>query len=260
MAKVTWSLPGKKVFEAGVDRGVLYPSGGPGVAWDGLVSVDEKSTGGKVQPHYYDGEVYLLEVVPGDYEGVISAFTFPDEFARMEGSLETRPGLFVENQMSLQFNLSYRTGLGNDLKGLDLGYKIHLIYGAVTMPADRSHKTQNNNTSPENFTWTIYARPPRSTTHRPTAHYIVDSRKVSPSALGALEEVLYGTTTRDGYIPSQDQIQELFRPSEYDVINGGSPSSTTTDIHNGGTPATASPGYTNGGSPQHAHHHKSLFP
>jgi hypothetical protein len=50
MTKLAWDLTGQRIFETGVDHGVLYipDSAGAyvnGVAWNGLTTVTEKPTG-----------------------------------------------------------------------------------------------------------------------------------------------------------------------------------------------------------------------
>lgn len=45
MPRVVWNDVGKKRYEAGVDRGVLYLPDGSGVPWNGLISVEEDLSG-----------------------------------------------------------------------------------------------------------------------------------------------------------------------------------------------------------------------
>ena len=54
MTRVVWDTPGERIYENGVDRGMLYIDY-LGVAWSGLVSVNEAPSGGEPKPYYLDG-------------------------------------------------------------------------------------------------------------------------------------------------------------------------------------------------------------
>ena len=43
MAKVEWDEAGKRIYESGIDQGVLYLTNRLGVAWSGLISLEEIS-------------------------------------------------------------------------------------------------------------------------------------------------------------------------------------------------------------------------
>ena len=62
--KIVWDAEGERLFETGVDRGVLYPidetgAYGIGVPWNGLTSVSESPEGGEPNPIYADNQKYL---------------------------------------------------------------------------------------------------------------------------------------------------------------------------------------------------------
>ena len=58
MAILNWDDASQRRVEYGISRGVLYPRGRDGVAWNGLTAVSEKPSGGEVvklhadNPHY----------------------------------------------------------------------------------------------------------------------------------------------------------------------------------------------------------------
>ena len=57
MSKLVWDQSGKRLYETGVDHGVLYPiqTGGvysKGVAWNGLTAVTESPSGADVNDIY----------------------------------------------------------------------------------------------------------------------------------------------------------------------------------------------------------------
>lgn len=205
MTKLVWDAPGERIFETGVDRGVLYVNG-VAVAWSGLVSVSETSVGGESTPYYLDGVKYLNLLSDTEFTATIEAFTYPDEFAQCDGTIEFDNGLFVTDQDREPFGLSYRSLIGNDIDGVEHGYKIHLVYGALASPSPVSHTTLNESPGAEIFSWSISTTPETAEGFRPTAHYIIDSRKMSPEHLEYLEDILYG---RDGTAPLVAQIPSL---------------------------------------------------
>jgi len=191
MTVLTWDDPGTRVYESGVDRGVLYLPGGLGVAWNGLISVDEQVTGNSQDPLYFDGIKYSDVIVPGDFAASLKAYTYPDEFLPFEGTLEVNNGMFVTNQTPSRFGLSYRTKVGNDESG-DAGYKIHVLYNLLAVPSAKTHETISDSESPIEFEWNITAIPSDAPGYKPTAHLIFDTRKMSPSLLEDIEQTLYG--------------------------------------------------------------------
>lgn len=202
MARVTWNAPGERIFEAGVDRGVLYPaSGKPGVPWNGLTSVEQTNTGQKPRPLHYDGQKYLETVTPEEFAGKIEAYMYPDEFARYDGYYEhNNSGLFLGQQRREVFHLTYRTLIGNDTQGIDFAYKIHMLFNCIATPSAKTFKTQGANVDLSPFTWDLTATPPPIQGYRPTAHLVLDSRKIQAHTMQSIEDYLYGIEGRDPMI------------------------------------------------------------
>jgi hypothetical protein len=121
MAKVRWDLPGTRAYNVGVDRGVLYLPDGSGVPWSGLMSLVESAGADLEEVSYFDGEKYVGEQQTSDFAAALAAVTFPDEFLQFDGYDSPEPGLLVGNQPSKSFSLSYRTLVGSDTEGTDLG-------------------------------------------------------------------------------------------------------------------------------------------
>ena len=212
--KIVWDAEGERLFETGVDRGVLYPINetgvyGIGVPWNGLTSVSESPEGGEPNPIYADNQKYLNLISVEEAKGTIEAFTYPEEFAECDGSKELAPGVFAGQQNRTPFGLSYRTLVGNDIKGNDYGYKIHLVYGATAQPSEKSYETVNDSPEPAAFSWEYSTSPVTVPGMKPTATLTIDSTKVTPSALLKLEEALYGTETKDPSFPLPTQVIAL---------------------------------------------------
>src|SRR5690348_2889445 len=107
MARVIWDEINKRYYEGGIDRGMLYPAGQPGVSWSGLLSVGEAPTGGDVKSYYIDGVMYLQAPNADGFEATINAFGYPPEFDQCIGLAQPYPGLFATQQIRKPFGLCY---------------------------------------------------------------------------------------------------------------------------------------------------------
>lgn len=209
MTRVVWGQQGEKLYEDGLDRGILFPKVGTGVPWNGLISVEEAQDGGEVENYYYDGIKYLDFVANEDFTATLTAFAAPFEFGVCDGTKEIAPGLSVTHQPRATFGLSYRTGLGNDVLAEDYGYKLHIVYNCTAAPASRSRRTRGESPEPTELSWTIATVPPVATTFKPTAHFVINSKRTTPAKMAALEDFLYGTSTTAPALPTQAQVFAL---------------------------------------------------
>lgn len=202
MTRIEWNAPGERLFEAGVDRGVLYPRVGPGVPWNGLISVSEQVSGGEAEALYFNGVKYADIVAAEDFKATLEAFAAPQAFAVSDGMKQLAPGLIATQQPRKTFGLCYRTLIGNDLVAQELGYKLHLVYNATASPSSRSHETIAGTPNPSRRTWEINTVPPPASTFRPTAHIVLDTTLLPPGAIETVEAVLYGSETAAPYLPT----------------------------------------------------------
>lgn len=210
MTTLVWGEVGEKVFEAGVSKGVLYTENNPGVAWNGLIAVEEAEFS-STEPLYFDGVKYADVVEIGEFNGVIKAFTYPDEFLPCEGTMEDQPGFFIYNQPPDRFSLSYQTKIGSDVAGMEAGYKIHILWNLIAVPASRTYETLSFNSDPMEFEWSVSSIPEYIVGFRPTAHVVFDSRKLDPFLLQDIEDVLYGTSTADPFLPTLQGLATFIR-------------------------------------------------
>lgn len=228
MVKLNWDKAGNRYFETGVDRGVLYPETGDGVAWNGLVSVSENPSGGEATPYYSDGIKYLNISGTEEFGGTIEAYTYPDEFAECDGTA-TFGGLAIHQQPRKPFSLSYRTLVGNDLEGTRHAYKIHIVYNALAAPSQIDFGTVDEDPEALTFSWeftTTAVDPPMSASApliggitpplatgfntnslTPISHITIDSRKTSAVKMRLFEEILYGTSKT---APKLLSLREVF--------------------------------------------------
>ena len=174
MAALTWDGTGERHFETGTDHGVLYTrdaSGAytTGVAWNGLVGVTQSPTGAEPNPQYADNIKYLSLVSAEEFGATIEAFTYPDEFAECDGTASPSSGVYVGQQPRKTFGMSYRTLKGNDLESTEFGYKLHLIYGALASPSEKSYTTVNDSPEALTFSWEVTTTPESVEGFKPTA-------------------------------------------------------------------------------------------
>lgn len=220
MAKLVWDKTGERFYETGVKKGVLYPQGlggtySKGVAWNGLISVTESPSGAEITPIYADNIKYVNLISAEEFGATIEAYTYPDEFAQCDGSAEIATGVMIGQQSRKPFGLSYVTTLGNDVDGDDYGYKIHIIYGALASPSEKGYSTINDSPEAITFSWEITTTPVEVTGYKPTACVTIDSTKVNPAKLAALEDILYGSEEgSDPRLPLPDEIIALLAPAE----------------------------------------------
>lgn len=202
--RVQWHQPGSKIYEDGLDRGMLYVQGEVGVPWNGLLSVDE-TWDHEVNPVYFDGLKANDIVTYGSFAGVIRAFTYPDEFLPCEGVYEDQQGLFVSDQNLKRFSISYRT-LVTDPVTAEETYKIHLLYNLTAVPSTVTRETLGLTPNPKRFEWNVTSIPESLEGYRPTSHIVLDQRQIDPLLWSDLEDLLYGS---EDDIPSIPPLQGL---------------------------------------------------
>lgn len=219
MSKLKWDEVTKRLYETGVNKGVLYPlvdgAYPKGVAWNGLTAVTESPSGGEATPLYADNIKYLNLISTEEFEGTIEAYTYPDEFNKCQGYEEVAEGVITGQQEHQQFGLSYVTKIGNDEKGSEYGYKIHLVYGAMATPSEKGYETINDSPDAITFSWDFTTTPVEiADGFKPSATLVIDSTKCDPDKLKALEDILYGKDGEPGSVarlPLPSEVIELLK-------------------------------------------------
>ena len=214
MAKLQWDLAAERRYETGVDHGVLYTPDAQGeysygVAWNGLTAVTESPSGAESNKQYADNMVYVNLVSAEEFGGTIEAFMSPPEFDQHDGSVQAKEGVSVGQQGRKPFGLSYRTKIGSALDG-DLGYKLHLVYGAQASPSEKAYSTVNDSPEAMTLSWEFTTTPVAVEGLRPTAVITIDSTQVQAADLAALETILYGSDLVDPELPMPDEVIALF--------------------------------------------------
>lgn len=225
MSKLIWDKTGERLYETGVEKGVLYPfkegtySGG--VVWNGLTSVTESPSGGEPTALYADDIKYLELMSTEEFGATVEAYMYPDEFMACDGSAEISKGVVIGQQKRSTFGMSYVTKIGNDTDGSDHGYKIHLIYGAKAKPSEKAYESINDSPDATTLSWEISTTPVEVSAKgfKPTASVTIDSTKVAADELAALETILYGTdagasgtpAATEPRLPLPDELATIFK-------------------------------------------------
>lgn len=221
MTALVWDQSGERLYETGVDKGVLYiPTDGIydiGFAWNGLTTVTESPSGADPTPLYADNIKYLNLISREEFGGTIEAYTYPDEFGQCDGTASPQPGILVGQQTRRNFGLSYRTKIGNDEVADDFGYKLHLIYSATATPSEKAYATINDSPQAIAFSWQFSTTPVFVTGFKPTAIITIDSTKVDATMLTTLENALYGTGGTEPRLPLPDEVVTMFAGSSTEV-------------------------------------------
>lgn len=221
MPQLVWDSVEDRIYETGLDRGVLYLPDGSAVPWNGLTSIIE-SFDKETSPVYYDGMKINDLVVLGDFSATMKAVTYPDEFLELEGLASDRRGLFYSDQTPQTFGLCYRTQVGNALAGDSIGYKIHILYNVTAVPNDKTYASLSSEPSLVEFEWNITAVPEEVPGFRPTAHIIIDSRDMDPWLFEELEDILYGTSLADAsLLPMSDLVTYINEWYRVKIIDNG---------------------------------------
>ena len=216
MSKLVWDQDGERLYETGTEQGVLYPKSDDGTypkgyAWNGLTGVSEAPSGAEETALYADNIKYLSLTSTEEFGATITAYTYPDEFEKCDGSADIAPGVTIGQQDRTPFGLVYKTQIGNDTKGNSHGYKLHMVYGAKAKPSSRDYKTINDSPEAIELSWEISTTPIKVPGSKPTAHLTINSTKVNAAKLAKLEDILFGSETSDARLPLPAEIIEIMK-------------------------------------------------
>ena len=219
MSKVAWDAIGDKLFSTGVDRGMLYVAAGnwygKGVGWNGLTTVTEKPSGGEENKQYADNQKYLSLLSKEDFGATIEAFYSPEEFDQCDGTAEIASGVKIGQQERKGFAFSYRTKIGNDVKGTDYGYEVHIVYGCKASPTEKTRATENESPEAPTLSWEITTTPIAMPGNmKPASHLWVSTlgAGVTDEKMQQLEDMLYGTDAVEADVEHNIEAHEATDP------------------------------------------------
>lgn len=219
MAKLEWDKIGERYWETGVSHGVLYPQTESGTyeggcVWNGLTGVTESPDGAEPNDLWADNIKYASIRGAETFGFSIEAYCYPDAFAECDGTAAPVDGVFIGQQKRKPFGFTYQTKIGNDTATEnDDGYKIHLIYNATASPTERSYETTNDSPDAATFSWDCDTTPVSitGTDLKPTSCITIDSTKADPANLKKLKDALYGTDSKEAYLPLPGDVLKIMK-------------------------------------------------
>ena len=220
MAILEWDKTGERLFETGVDHGVLYVAKDvvgendnskyqTGVVWNGLTAVTNSPEGAEPTDLWADNIKYATLRSAETFGATIEAYTYPEEFEVCDGSATPKAGVHIGQQARKTFGFSYRTKVGSDVDTDANNYKIHVIYNATCSPSERSYETINDSPDAITLSWEVTTTPVNVTGYKPTSEITIDVWKLSTASKNAIEGALYGTSSTAAYLPDPDDLLAL---------------------------------------------------
>ena len=220
MTKLVWDSISQRLYETGIDQGVLFLPNQVGVPWNGLISIEEKPSGADVTSYYIDGLKYLSIQSVEEFEATINAYSAPYEFKPCEGETSLINGLYATQQKRSKFSLVYRTKIGNPLLGLEYGYKIHLVYNALAAPTTKDNTTLSDSVSVMELSWDISTIPVITDGLRPISHLVIDSTKMDAQLIQLLEAYIFGAEGLESNLPALADLMAFVNTwSHYDIVD-----------------------------------------
>ena len=219
--KTVWDQTGARKYETGVDQAVLFVMDdagvyGKGEAWNGLISVNEKPSGGEATAKYANNKKYLNLVAAEQFGCTIEAFTYPDGWEQCDGIAELANGITIGQQRRHTFALCYRTLVGNDVEGDSFGAKYHFMWGGLAKPSEKPHTTVNESPEAATMSWEVTTTAIDVEGFKPTASLTVDTTTLTEAQLAKLPDLLDlvygtdGTPGTDAKMPTPAEIVAVF--------------------------------------------------
>lgn len=216
---IVWDATGERMFETGVDHGVLYPWNtaqnkyDKGVAWNGLTGVTESPDGAEPTDLWADNIKYATLRSAETFGMTIEAYTYPTEFEECDGSAayDSAGAVHIGQQSRKPFGFSYRTKVGSDSDTEASQYKIHVVYNCTASPSERSYETINDSPDAITFSWEVTTTPVNveGTNYKPVSCITIDVWKLTSSQKKALEDKLYGSSSAEAELPSPANLLAL---------------------------------------------------
>ena len=220
MTRIEWDEVGKRYYETGVSKCVLYPQKSDGtypkgVAWNGITGITETPSGAEATDLYADNIKYATLRSAETFGATIEAYTSPDEWALCDGSAEPLKGVKVGQQSRNSFGLTYVTEVGNDTStDEDDGYKIHFVYGGTASPSERGYTTKNESPEAITFSWEVSTTPVNVPNLKPASFISISSLEISKEALKAVEDVIYGTEEKEARLPLPEELFRIIQEAD----------------------------------------------
>lgn len=217
MSKLTWSEDGHKLAESGVEQVVYYPQissrqYGKGEAWNGVTEISCSAEGGEASDVYAGDVLYVKMVSKERATGSITAYNVPNGFHASDGRALLTEGVEILGQRRKPFGLCYMTRIVGDREA----YKIHVVYGCLASPAEKTYSTIGEETEPAELSWDFTADEVSVNGLKKTFQVEIDSRRIIAAKLERLKTILYGSEETNPRLPLVNELTELMSNSILD--------------------------------------------
>jgi hypothetical protein len=179
-------------YEAGVDRGVIYPRNSSALTWNGLISVQESPSDLAERVVYRDGLRVINQRSEDSYSAKVEAYTkpLPDE------------DITISRASRRVFDFSYRVTTKN-------GHLIHLVYNATAKKNEQNYA--QDEAAPLGFDLTTL--PIEIPEAKSSSHLVIDTEKAYPSVVQQVEDILYGSDVQDARMLYPEEAIDIFEES-----------------------------------------------
>lgn len=247
MSRLVWDRTSERLYETGTDHGVLYIRNtdgtySDGVVWNGLTTVTLSPSGAEASAFWADNIKYLNLLSAEELSFTIEAYSYPRQFRACLGRKELAPGITAAQQKREMFGFSFRSLVGNSDKGDDYSYKIHVIYGCLASPSEKSYATINDSPEAVTLSWEISTLPVNIDGMKPTAEFEFDGKRFKSlglmNVLHAIEDILYGTDDTAARMILPEELPALYtyyrylRDSDGDTLLDSDGNPITSAVYN----------------------------
>lgn len=224
MARLVWDKTKDRTYETGTDHGVLYLRNSDGtytdgVVWNGLTSVSLNPSGAEASAFWADNIKYLNLLSAEELGFTIEAYSYPKQFRKCLGKADLVEGVSVGQQKREMFGFCFRSLMGNADVGTDYSYILHVIYGCMASPSERSYSTVNDSPEAVTLSWEISTLPIRLDNGKTTAEFEFNGRQFKSkglmNVLHAIEDILYGTNDTEPRMILPSELPALYTYHRY---------------------------------------------
>lgn len=182
-------------------------------AWNGITGITENPSGAEPSILWANNKKYMTLMSVEQLGLTIEAYTYPNEFLGCIGKEELSPGVLISQQEHEHFGLSYRTLVGNDERGNDYAYKVHLVYNCLASPTEENHASTSDSPDISPFSWEIDTTPVEVENRQSTSKLTFSSSDMNKAGMAnvlrGIEDALYGTPKTSAYLPTVSQVMDL---------------------------------------------------
>ena len=202
-----WTDKSNHEYESGVYNGMLYSKST--VAWNGLISVEDKREASSLTPYYEDGHIRYVEAssMGGPYE-IVTHSLFPELKACL-GLNEPILGMSFSSGAPLEFSMAYKTKLHVFDPRQEFNFLVHILYNLKATLSSIKHETYNRDISFESRSLTAMSRPQKSS-YGYQCEFVLNPNHIPNSEMYyMIESLLFGAGVTNARLLSIDEINQI---------------------------------------------------